>query len=105
MIELILSITIGVAFFLYSLYCSKKRKVIYTISSPFFNVIDNRYFDLQLIISLLNSVILIMGQIISEFLFDEPHILFITILIFWLVNYFLKWIALRKGLCSNKIDQ
>lgn len=90
---------IGTTFFIYSLLCYKKRKVIYTISEPEFNVLDYRYYNLQLKVSIINSIIIASGGIISQF-FQlgeiKSTILFITILIFWIINYSLRKIAVSK---------
>lgn len=96
MVELITLGLIGVIFLIYSVVYSRKRKVIYTINTPKFIVLDDRYFNLQLKISILNSIILVIGGSISQFFYNKSTILFGTILIFWIINYCLKWIAINK---------
>ena len=98
---------VGIVFSIYSLLCCKKRKVIYTINKPEFTVLDDRYFDLQLQVSIANSIVLVIGGIASSQLVEfKSSILFITILIFSIINYCLKKIAVNKKYAQIvKVDE
>ena len=90
---------IGITFFIYGLLCCKKRKVIYTINKQEFTVLDDRYFGLQLKVSIVNSIVIVCGGITSQISQSgegKSSIMFITVLIFWIINYFLKKIAVNK---------
>jgi hypothetical protein len=90
---------IGIIFFIYSLLCFKIRKVMCTINKQEFTVLDDRYFDLQLKVSIANSIVLVVGGATSQmFQLGEikSSILFITVLVFSVINDVLKKIAVNK---------
>jgi hypothetical protein len=83
---------IGIIFF-------KIRKVMCTINKQEFTVLDDRYFDLQLKVSIANSIVLVVGGATSQmFQLGEikSSILFITVLVFSVINDVLKKIAVNK---------
>ncbi|WP_238900159.1 hypothetical protein [Clostridium sp. YIM B02500] len=103
--EFIVFSIMGIAFFGYSLLCSKKRKVIYTINKLNFVVLNDRYFDLQLKVSIINSVIIVIGSCLTQVpKLDsiKSIILFITILIFWIMNFRLRKLAILKKYAQIK---
>ena len=104
--QLIIFSFVGIIFFIYSFLCCKKRKVIYTINEPEFNVLDDRYFDLQLKVSIVNSIVLFIGGIASQLLNFKAIPMFISLLIFWIINFYLIKIAVdRKYAQIVKEDQ
>jgi hypothetical protein len=103
--EFIVFSIMGIAFFSYSLLCSKKRKVIYTINKSNFVVLNDRYFDLQLKVSIINSVIIVIGSCLTQVPklgSIKSIILFITILIFWIMNFRLRRLAIIKKYAQIK---
>ncbi|OCA96658.1 hypothetical protein [Clostridium beijerinckii] len=95
----------GIAFFIYSLLCSKKRKVIYAINEFNLVVLDDKYFDLQLKMSIINSIIIIIGASLTQVpQLDSIKLVlpFITVLIFWIVNFRLKRLAIIKKYAEIK---
>ena len=103
--EFIVFSIMGIGFFIYSLLCSKKRKVIYAINELDFVVLDDKYFDLQLKTSIINSIIIIIGSCltqVSQLGSIKSIILFITILIFWIMNFRLKKLAIIKKYAQIK---
>jgi len=90
---------VGIIYFIYSLLCYKIRKVIYTINKQEFIVLDDRYFDLQLKVNIINSIVIAVGGAMSQrFQLGEfkSTILFVTVLIFSINNDILKKIAINK---------
>ncbi|AQS06625.1 hypothetical protein [Clostridium beijerinckii] len=103
--EFIVFSIMGIAFFIYSLLCSKKRKVIYTINKSNFVILNDKYFDLQLKVSIINSVIIVIGSCltqVSQLGSIRSIILFITILIFWIMNFRLRKLAIIKKYAEIK---
>ncbi|MBE6087801.1 MAG: hypothetical protein E7206_07100 [Clostridium beijerinckii] len=97
--EFIVFSIMGIAFFSYSLLCSKKRKVIYAINEFNLVVLDDKYFDLQLKMSIINSIIIIIGASLTQVpQLDSIKLVlpFITVLIFWIMNFRLKRLAIIK---------
>lgn len=89
-------ILIGLVFVIYNLICFWRKKIIYTISNPNLCIVDDKYFKLQLIISMLNTIILTFGGILSSLSKNKEMALILVVIIFWIINYFLKWIAISK---------
>ena len=95
----------GIAFFIYSLLCSKKRKVIYAINEFNLVVLDDKYFDLQLKMSIINSIIIIIGASLTQVpQLDSIKLVlpFITVLIFWIMNFRLRKLAILKKYAQIK---
>lgn len=83
-------------FFLHNIYCYKKNKVIYAINSNSFVIIDDKYFSLQLGISIINSISLLILSINYSYFKISSGYTLCFLLVFWLFNYMLKGIAILK---------
>ena len=95
-IVVILSNFIVTIFFLQNIYCYKKNKVIYAIKSNSFVIIDDKYFSLQLGVSIINSISLIILSINYSYFKISSGYTLCFLLVFWLFNYMLKGIAILK---------
>ncbi|WP_271808932.1 hypothetical protein [Clostridium beijerinckii] len=103
--EFIVFSIMGIAFFIYSLLCSKKRKVIYAINEFNLVILDDKYFDLQLKTSIINSIIIIIGACLTQVpKLDSIKLVlpFITVLIFWIMNFRLRRLAIIKKYAQIK---
>ncbi|KJZ92472.1 hypothetical protein ClosIBUN22A_CONTIG169g03521 [Clostridium sp. IBUN22A] len=57
MLFIICGLIVPIIFIIYNIICYLKRKVIYTINDSSLVIVDDRFFKLQLSLSLLNSLL------------------------------------------------
>lgn len=96
----ILGIIVPIVFLIYNIYCFKHKTVIYAIKSKEFIICNDKFFKLQLIMGILNSILLSM----TSFMWELNSMQFgavIYIGIFWMINYSVKGIAIAKGYARN----
>ena len=99
LVFLISGIIIPILWFItYNLYCYKKKKVIYTIRKNDIKVIDDRFYALQLSISIFNSICLT----VIAYNIKSPYMPLLYLSVFWLINYAIKWISIGKKYAINE---
>ena len=80
---------------IYNIIAYKKKNIIYTIREQNIGVIKDDYYKLQLIFSIINCILLLL---LTIFIYSKIAVqLFVGLYgsIFWLVNYLLKFIAIK----------
>lgn len=102
--EILLTIAIvpTILYFIYSIVCYKNKKVTYIMESKKgkFTILNDKYYKIQLIFSILNCILLILESILlipGSFERDSSTYLIFYVLTFWTINYLLKWISLKKN--------
>ena len=88
-------------FITYNIYCYKKKKVIYTIRKNDFKVIDDRFYAIQLSISIFNSICLT----VIAYNLKLDYMVLLYLAVFWLINYAIKWISIGKKYAINESIQ
>ncbi len=96
MIFLIFGIIVPIIFIIYNLFCYYNEKIIYTINNKKLKVINKKFFKLQLGMSIVNSISIAIAIYFMEKVNVVGGYLFF-ILIFWGINYLIKFIAEVKG--------
>lgn len=100
-IVLIIYISIAVIFLIYSIISFRKRRIIYAINNEKIKVVKDNYYNLQLSFCVLNSILLILESVIF---YNNTNIsLFVCyyLVTFWIVNYLLKFIAIKMKYLST----
>ena len=100
LIFIFIGLAMPIMFLAYNIFCFKNKKVIYTIKNKNYLIIDDKYYKLQLYFSITNCIF------ISIFTFlirnrKDTIFLWVIIIIFWVINYLLKYSALKKGYIKN----
>ncbi|MEA4828316.1 MAG: hypothetical protein VB130_17120 [Clostridium sp.] len=91
----LLSIVAPLVFLIYNIMCYFKKKVIYTIKSEKFIIINDRFFNIQLLLSCINCILIsVIAYLWEKFYFQFGVILYLGV--FWTINYLIKGIAIFK---------
>lgn len=95
MFFIICGIIVPTLFVIYNIVCYFSKKVIYSIKCKNLVIINNKFFEIQLCLSCINSILIA----IIVYMWDKFHsplgyLLFI--LTFWGINYLIKFIAILK---------
>ncbi len=104
--DVILLVYIGMAFtfLIYSIISCKKKSIIYTIRSKKINVLEDEYYNLQLLFSIFNCILLILGSVI---IYNKMNIILVVsyyLATFWGVNYLLKFIAIKMKYLNTSFE-
>ncbi len=96
----LLYVILAIIFFMYNIFCFiNKKPIIYIKSKNKKTVILNDdFFKMQLIFSIISSVLLIVNSVIFMMYFYKyiPMYISISLFIFILINYLIKSIAIKK---------
>ncbi len=92
----------AILFIVYNLICHKNKKSVYMLSTKYI-VINDKYYNIQLLFGIINSFLLLSFYIIW-FIFSQnsPTFLFGTIIIFWGLNYIMEFYSRKKEYISTK---
>ena len=107
MMENLIFITyIGLALFflIYNVISYKKKNIIYTIRKGNISVIKDDYYNIQLIFSIFNCILLILGTVFIYNKIDVPLFVALYIGVYWLVNYLLKFIAIKMNYLNTSYE-
>ena len=91
---LVIGVLAPLIFFIYNVICYFNKKVIYTIKSDKFIVINNTFYSLQLMLSCINCVLLFVLSFLLDYVQELQLNVICYLLIFWVINYFIKGIAI-----------
>ncbi|WP_300381447.1 hypothetical protein [Clostridium sp.] len=88
----------GLWFYVYTIYCFKKKKVLYTIRENLV-ILKDKHFRLQKELGLINLISFIIIGVFTFYTKEEFRIIYITVGIcfFWISNYIMKYISMKKG--------
>ncbi len=93
-------VILAMIFFMYNIRCFITKKPIYFIKSKNKKIIilNDNFFKMQLMFSIINSVLLIIISIIFSVCFYKYILMYISIFIsiFMLMNYLIKSISIKK---------
>ncbi|NFL38673.1 hypothetical protein [Clostridium botulinum] len=98
---IICGVIMPIVFIIYNIVYYFKKKVIYTIKDKNFIVINDEFFKIQLILSLLNSICISIVVYAWDKYNLKSGILFF-ILIYWGINYLIKIIGISKKYAEIK---
>lgn len=87
--------TIVLIFFIYSIISYKKKKIIYTIRNEKMNIVKDDYYNLQLLFCMINCVLLLLESVIIYNKENTSLFMSCYIATFWLINYLLKFTAIK----------
>ncbi|MPN17000.1 hypothetical protein SDC9_164349 [bioreactor metagenome] len=91
----ILIIVNPLLFLMYNIMCHFKKRIIYTIKSKNFIIINDKFFNIQLLLSFINCILIS----IIAYLWESLNLQFGLALylgVFWTINYLIKGIAIFK---------
>lgn len=94
-IDYITYIGAALSFLIYSIISYKNKNIIYTIRSEKMSAIKSDYYKLQLLFCIANCILLILESVISYNMENTKFFLLYYFATFWLVNYLLKFIAVK----------
>lgn len=88
----------GVVFYIYTIYCFKKKRVLYTIENNLI-ILKDTHFKLQKKVGLVNLIAFILIGISMFFIKEEYKAIYIPIIVgfYWISNYIMKDISIRRG--------
>ena len=95
--NLIFIACIGLTLFLliYNIISYKNKNIIYTIRKGNISVIKDDYYKIQLIFSIFNCILLILGTVFIYSKIDIQLFVALYTSVYWLVNYLLKFLAIK----------
>lgn len=95
MFFIICGVILPIVFVIYNIIYYFNKKVIYTIKKDNFIIINDTFFKIQLFLSCLNAIFVSM---VTYYLdkYNSSVGLLLFILIFWGINYLIKFIAILK---------
>lgn len=95
MFFIICGVILPIVFVIYNIIYYFNKKVIYTIKKDNFIIINDTFFKFQLFLSCLNAIFVSM---VTYYLdkYNSSVGLLLFILIFWGINYLIKFIAILK---------
>lgn len=96
-IVFLICIAAPVMFFIYSIVSYKKKFIIYTIKDKNMKVVNDAYYRLQLSFCIVNSILIALGIIIIYNIKKPTTIVFYYMSVFWILNYLLKFMAIKKN--------
>ena len=106
---LLLSIS-GLVFYIYTICCFRKKIVLYTIENNLI-ILKDTHFKLQKRLGLFNLIIFTLAGLLALFINENfTNRNFIIIYLFfmsnfyWISNYIMKYISIRKGYSIKKIN-
>lgn len=88
-------ISIPIILFIYNIILYVNEKVIYSINSNKLNVMNDSFYKLQLIFCIINCILLISETIIIYNKVNISIFVFCYVATFWIINYLLKFIAIK----------
>lgn len=94
-VVLIVYISIALIFLVYSIISYKNKSIIYTISNENISVLKDDYYNLQLLFCVFNCILLILESVIIYNNTNTPLFVSYYLATFWIVNYLLKFIAIK----------
>ncbi|WP_394872837.1 hypothetical protein [Clostridium butyricum] len=101
MLFIICGLIVPIIFIIYNIICYLKRKVIYTINDSSLVIVDDRFFKLQLSLSLLNSLLVS----VVVYIWEKQNLKFgilLFIMVYWGINYLIKYIGILKKYVQMK---
>ncbi|APF21713.1 MULTISPECIES: hypothetical protein [Clostridium] len=101
MLFIICGLIVPIIFIIYNIICYLKRKVIYTINDSSLVIVDDRFFKLQLSLSLLNSLLVS----VVVYIWEKQNLKFgilLFIMVYWGINYLIKYIGILKKYAQMK---
>ena len=101
MLFIICGLIVPIIFVIYNIICYLKRKVIYTINDSSLVIVDDRFFKLQLSLSLLNSLLVS----VVVYIWEKQNLKFgilLFIMVYWGINYLIKYIGILKKYAQMK---
>ena len=91
----IVYISIALIFLIYSIISYKKKRIIYTIRNENINVLKDDYYKMQLLFCVFNCILLVLESVIIYNDSNASLFLCYYVATFWIVNYLLKFIAIK----------
>lgn len=88
----------GVVVYMYTIYCFKKKKVLYTIQKNLI-ILNDEHFKLQKKLGLVNLIAFILVGVLIFFIKEEFKIIYMPIIacFYWISNYVIRDISIKKG--------
>lgn len=89
---------VAICFLIYTLICSKKKKLVGTINNKRYEVLDDKYFSMQSIFGIIISILMIAFGFFNHFIMkDISFYTIIAIVLFFGMNFLLSFCARKKG--------
>ena len=105
MVYFLILLIAGLIFYIYTIYCFKKKRVLYTIQDNLI-ILKDTHFKLQKKLGLINLIAFILAGL-SIFYVNkgfEGISLISTTIFYWISNYIMKDISIRKGYSIMKAN-
>ncbi len=100
----IVYISIALIFLIYSVISYKKKSVIYTIRNEKIKVLKDDYYKIQLLFCVFNCILLILESVIIYNNTNTSLFMCYYIATFWVVNYLLKFIAIKMKYLNSSYE-
>ena len=98
----IMGCIIATIFIIYNIIYYRNKKTVYMLNDKYI-VLNDKYYDTQLIFGLMNSVLLLIFYLAWNLTDRNPQVFLITtIIIFWGLNYMLEFYTRKKGYVGTK---
>ena len=88
----------GLIVYMYTIYCFKKKKVLYTIQKNLI-ILKDEHFKLQKKLGIVNLIAFTLVGVLIFFIKEEFKIIYMPIIVcfYWISNYVMKDISIKKG--------
>ena len=87
---------------IYNIVCYKNKKTVYMLNDKYI-ILNAKYYTAQLIFGLCNSLLLLTFYLVWNGTNKNPSIfIFLTIIIFWGLNYMLEFYTRKKAIYLQK---
>lgn len=98
MVYFLILLIVGLIFYIYTIYCFKKKRVLYTIQDNLI-ILEDAHFKLQKKLGLINLIAFILVGFLIFYVKEgfEGIALILTTIFYWISNYIMKDISIKKG--------